>query len=82
MIFETRVAGIPCQCHVFSYDLPRPETVTGPGMGDALPPEPAEITFALLDRKGYPAPWLERKLDTEEVDRLAREYLQYINHAK
>ena len=37
--------------------------------------------FELLDRKGYKAPWLERKLDPIIVEELYDEYLDYIQSA-
>lgn len=58
--FDTRVDGIPCKCQV-----------------DFAPPSQAQIDefdFRLLDRKGYLAPWLERKLDPVIVMELYDEY--------
>jgi len=76
MIFHTHVAGIPCQCLVFTYEEAIPMRITGTGYGDAEPPEPEVFEFRLLDRKGYPAPWLERKLTHEDADRFLTEYLE------
>lgn len=73
MIFDTKVAGIPCQCKVESYSPYRPMRVTGSGMGDCDPPEYEEFEFSILDRKGYPAPWLEKKLKREDSERLLEE---------
>lgn len=75
MLFETQVAGIPCQCLVYHYQEELPMRITGTGFGDADPPEPEEFDFRILDRKGYPAPWLERKLTTDDHERLKQEYL-------
>ena len=75
MIFHTRVAGIPCQCLVYSYEEAIPMRITGTGFGDADPPEPEEFEFRLMDRKGYPANWLEGKLTLNDHDRLLKEYL-------
>ncbi|WP_289101034.1 hypothetical protein [uncultured Marinobacter sp.] len=74
--FESRVAGIPCQIEVTYYSEDRPMRVTGSGFGDADPPEPEEFEFTVLDRKGYPAPWLERKLTRDDYQRIKQEYLQ------
>jgi hypothetical protein len=49
--------------------------ITGTGFGDADPPEPEEFEFRLLDRKGYPANWLESKLTLNDHHRLLKEYL-------
>ena len=75
MIFHTRVGGIPCQCLVYSYYPAVPMRITGTGYGDADPPEDEVFEFRLLDRKGYPADWLERKLTNNDADRIKKEYL-------
>lgn len=75
MVFDTRVAGIPCQCVVYSYYPSCGMRVTGTGFGDAEPPEPEVFEFRLMDRKGYPAPWLEQKLTDADRARLKQEYL-------
>lgn len=74
MVFDTTVAGIPCQCLVTSYHPAVPMQITGSGFGDAEPPEAEEFEFRIMDRKGYPAPWLERKLDKEDNKRLLKEF--------
>lgn len=74
-VFETRVAGIPCQCLVYQYQEEIPMRITGSGFGDADPPEPEIFEFRLLDRRGYPAPWLEAKLTDDGIQSLKEEYL-------
>lgn len=74
MIFTTTVAGIPCKCEVLYYQPARPMKVYGSGMGDCEPPEPEEFEFRLLDRKGYPAPWLENKLTSSMEDELLKAF--------
>lgn len=74
-VFDTRVAGIPCQCEVTYYAPPREMRVTGTGYGDADPPEPEEFEFSLLTTHGDPAPWLETKLTPNDHHRLKAEYL-------
>ena len=73
MIFDTQVAGIPCQCRVNFHSPYKPMKVTGSGMGDCDPPEYEEFEFTLLDRKGYKAPWLEAKLKPADQERLLEE---------
>jgi len=75
MIFETRVAGIPCQCEVLSFTPSVPMRVYGPGMGDADAPESAEFEYQLLDRKGYKADWLQAKVTSKIEDELYEEFL-------
>lgn len=74
-VFDTQVAGIPCQCTVYGYAPEIPMRITGSGFGDADPPEPAVFDFRIMDRRGYPAPWLEAKLQPGDADRLLHEYL-------
>jgi len=58
--FDTRVHGIPCQCHVLTYEKAVPATYNDP-------PEPELFEFELLDRKGRRASWLDRYI-TEDVE--------------
>lgn len=73
-IFPTYISGIPCQCRVMTYIPARAMQVVGPGFGDANPPEDEVIEFEVLDRKGYKAAWLERKLQDTDHIRLRDEY--------
>ena len=59
MRLETRIKGIPA---VIEY------SITGSYFAATreTPAEYPEVTMEILDRRGRPAPWLERKLD--EVD--------------
>lgn len=74
MEFDTRVAGIPCVCRVTNYQASTPMRITGSGFGDCDPPDPGEFEFKILDRKGYPASWLEKKLKPKDTDRLYEEF--------
>ena len=72
MEIETNVDGIPCICNVLAYVPARPwkqHTFAGAGTGDCDPPEDEEFDYEILDRKGYPAPWLERKISSEDEAR-------------
>ena len=70
---STHVQGIPCGISVTYYSPAMPMRVTGSGFGDAIAPEPEEVEFKVLDRKGYLAPWLEKKLTTQDIARITRE---------
>lgn len=59
---DLRVSGIPCGAVITNYIAGVPMLITGSGFGDAEPPEPEEVEFFLIDRKGYPAKWLEKKV--------------------
>lgn len=77
--YDTTIAGIPCGIVVQSYTAPkawRQHTFKGAGPGDCDPPEPAEVEFFVVDRKGYRAKWLERKADWSK---LTREVLERVN---
>lgn len=74
MIFDTKIAGIPCQCKITFFSPYRPMKIYGPGMGDAHPPEYEELSFQILDQKGYPAPWLEKKITPKDQERLREEF--------
>lgn len=72
MIFPTNVQGIPCQCEVISMTAYDPGRTTGP-VERCYPPEGGEIEFLILDRQGYHAPWLERKLTSADQARIEEE---------
>lgn len=74
MKFDTRIAGIPCQCEVTHYSPGTPMRVYGTGMGDADPPEPEEFEFRILDRRGRVAPWLQKKVTEDDDIRLLEEF--------
>lgn len=56
---EHRIAGIPCLIGVI-YFASEAQTWDDPGSVDA--------EWEVLDRRGRPAPWLERKVDSKEED--------------
>jgi len=74
MEIESKIAGIPCliqvdRCDVvkgsFRYDAPSDWDYHGY----------TEVEFTVLDRGGYPAPWLERKMTDDDTDRIESEIL-------
>ena len=69
--FESTVAGIPCKVRVTYYTPYFPASYNGPAEG-------GDFEFELLDRKGYRARWLEKKVTEKDVDRLEREYWDYL----
>jgi hypothetical protein len=75
MVFDTKVNGISCKCVVTMYSPDMPMKVTGSGYGDAIAPEHEEFEFQLLDKRGYPAVWLEKYIDENVRDRLLEEFL-------
>ena len=69
--FESKVAGIPCKVRVTYYTPYVPASYNGPAEG-------GDFEFELLDRKGYRAKWLEAKVTEADVDRLEKEYEDYL----
>jgi len=70
-----RVQGIPALAHVTHFErVPAaPNPRLAPSDLDAW--GYTDMEYALHDRKGYPAEWLERKLDREAQDRVEEEIL-------
>jgi hypothetical protein len=75
--FESQVSSIPCLIEVTffaykpPYSRPRWACETPDDLYGYL-----EVEFSVLDRKGYPAPWLEEKLTDDDVDRINHEALR------
>ena len=74
--FKSTIAGIPCQIEVTSLDVVR---------GSYSPYADSDLDFYgyvdefdynVLDRRGRPAPWLERKLTDADKDRLFDEAIK------
>lgn len=74
--FETSVCGIPCGVVVDTYQSGRPwrqHTFPGAGPGDCDPPEPPEAEWHLVNARGYHIPWLEEKMEQEDIRRIESE---------
>lgn len=67
---ETTVVGIPCKVKVTYTTKYIPESYSGPAEG-------GDFEFELLDKKGYRARWLEKKLTKDDVERIEKEYSAY-----
>ena len=80
MKFQTKVCGIPCTVVVTLYRKAVPMRIYGSGMGDCDPPEPEEFEFHLLDRRGYPAKWLEAKLTTALEEQIYEDFQKYLEN--
>jgi len=78
MIFDTRIAGIPCQCQVIYCRPYIPAKTTKARLGGAEPPYYDDFIYRILDRKGYLAPWLERKITNKDEERLFNEYMRIL----
>lgn len=71
--FETRVAGIPCGVVVLEYR----DASGWSSNPEMVEPDDREFEFILVDRKGYRANWLERKLTECDCKRIESEYLAW-----
>ncbi len=74
MIIESTVAGIPCLIQIDRCLVQKP-------LGRMVDSDLdcygySEIEFTVLDRKGRPAPWLERKLTADETCRIEIQILE------
>ena len=49
---------------------------------DCFSEEGGEIEFNVMDRKGYSAAWLEKKLTPEDVSRIYDEYVAALEESK
>jgi hypothetical protein len=71
-MMETKVNGIPCQVRVdFFKHVKGDDRADNPFDFDGY----YDIEFTLLDRRGYPALWLERKLTNADRDRIEQEII-------
>lgn len=78
MIIESRVKGIPCQIDVLSFNSVSP---------DPWADNPAdyygftECEYNILDRRGRPAGWLERKMTDDDRDQVEMFINDYVARA-
>lgn len=71
----TTISGIPCQIEVTHY-LRQAPNIRADNPDDFY--GYTELEFDVLDRRGRPAPWLERKLDDTQTARIKGELLSEI----
>jgi hypothetical protein len=75
---ESRVAGIPCIIGVTYF-----ESVAGSHSYHADSDMDyygyTECEFTVCDRRGRPAPWLERKLTAKDSERIESEIAEQLN---
>jgi len=80
-IITTHVQGIPCQARITYYSRARPARIYGPPE-DCYEAEDAEVDFTILDRRGRPAAWLERKMTDDDVFRIEGELIEAAEEEK
>lgn len=74
MILDSRVAGIPCKISVTSFFVQRPMGRSADSDMDCY--GYTEIEFDVLDTRGRPAPWLERKLNSDDKNAIEQEIIE------
>ena len=75
--FESTVCGIPCIIRVTCWEPYRPAYISGPPE-HCYPAEGGYGDWEVLDRRGRPAVWLERKLTDRERNRINEEVFKYM----
>jgi hypothetical protein len=73
---ETTVSGIPCLVRPTRVFVQKPMGPSADSDWDCY--GYSQIYFDVLDRRGRPAPWLERKLTGKEISRIENEILESI----
>lgn len=74
MEIESRISGIPCIIQVDRCFVQKPMGPSADSDWDCY--GYTEVDFTVLDRKGYPAPWLEAKLTEADRNRIEVEILE------
>jgi hypothetical protein len=71
----SQIAGIPCLIQIDRCFVQKPMGLRADSDWDCYGYK--EVEFTVLDRKGYPAKWLERKLTDDDTDRIETQILEY-----
>jgi hypothetical protein len=70
-IVESTIAGIPCTIGVLEYDEVAPYAGSVYNCNsDSDYYGYTDLSYDILDRKGYPAAWLERKMTRKDEERV------------
>ena len=79
---QTKIAGIPCQVEVISITGRHLPAKIWADPNDCYEAEYPELEWRVLDRKGYPAPWLERKLTEAAAGKIEAELLTELENKR
>lgn len=74
-MIEARVAGIPCTIRVDHYYHQRPLGIHCDSREDCY--GYTDVEYTICDRRGRPAPWLERKETKEDSERIIKAIEEY-----
>jgi hypothetical protein len=75
--FSTRVCGIPCIVRVLEWEPFVPMYTRG-HPDNWMPEEGGHGSWELLDTRGRPALWLERKMKQADIDALSSEVYDHM----
>ena len=76
---EHRVCGIPCIVGVTDYEGYTPAYISGPPE-NCYPAEGGSGDFEILDRRGYRAKWLEKKMTAQDEDAIQELIFDYMEN--
>jgi hypothetical protein len=80
-VFDSHVDGIPCRVGVLSYlNVPGSFSFNAPSDIDYY--GYFECEWEVLDRRGRPAAWLERKLRSRDRERIECEVREHFDHLR
>ncbi len=74
---ESRISGTPCRIVVTYWEPYVPAKVSGPPEY-CYPAEGGYGEWEVRDRRGRPAPWLERKMTEEDRERIDQQVFDYM----
>jgi hypothetical protein len=77
--FASRICGIPCIIRVKYWEVYIPAQRSGPPER-CYPEEGGEGDWEILDRRGRPAAWLERKLTGDDRERIDTEVFNHMEN--
>ena len=77
-MIDINVQGIPCQAEVVSISYTEPDYGTWASDWDYYGGW-YNIEYDVLDRKGYPARWLENKMTDEDHNRILSEIEEHLD---
>lgn len=79
--FTSKIQGIPCGIKV-EYFRQSAGSYNPNAASDVDYFGDVEVDYIILDRKGYPAPWLEAKATEADEDRLIEEVIAHFENVE